>query len=129
MILADDHAGVREETRQLLEPDFEVVRAVADGAALVQAAMELQADAIVSDVQMPHLGGIEAGWQVLNRGLCSTVVVLSMYPDAHLVRAALAAGVRGYVLKVDASEELIPAIHACLRGERYLSWGVRYLVP
>jgi CheY-like chemotaxis protein len=127
LVLADDHDEVREQICQLLDPEFEVLRAVDEGVALVEAAAELKADAVVTDIQMPRMSGIEAGGQILKRGLCDTVVMLSMYADAHLVNAALQAGIRAYVLKVDASEELIPAIYAAMRGERYLSQGVRSL--
>ena len=89
------------------------------------AAVELRPDAIISDIQMAELDGIEAGSEVLGRGLCEAIVLLSMYPDRHLVQTALEAGIRAYVLKMDAGEELIPAVYAALRGERYLSSGVR----
>jgi DNA-binding NarL/FixJ family response regulator len=125
LVLADDHPGVRQEIRQLLDSEFDVLRAVGDGAELVAAAVELQPDAVVSDIRMPKLDGIEAGCEVLRRGLCEAIVILSMYPDRHLVQTALAAGVRAYVLKLDADEELIPAVYAALRGECYLSSGVR----
>lgn len=125
LVLADDHPDVRQEIRQLLDPEFEVMRTVGDGVALVAAAVELKPDAIVSDIQMPELGGIEAGTEILERGLCEAVVVLSMYRDRHLVQKALKAGIRAYVLKLDACEELIPAVYAALRGECYLSSGVR----
>lgn len=125
VLLADDHREVREEIRQLLEPEFDVLRVVGDGAELLEAAGELEIDAVVSDVQMPRMGGIEAGTAIVERGLCESVIVLSMYPDTHLVNAALAGGIRAYVLKVDAGEELIPAIHAVLQGKRYLSLGIR----
>jgi DNA-binding NarL/FixJ family response regulator len=125
LVLADDHPGVRQEIRQLLEPEFDVLRAVGDGAALLAAAVELHPDAVISDIQMPELGGIEAGAELLGRGLCEAVVVLSMYPDRHLVQTAMKAGIRAYVLKLDASDELIPAIYAALHGDRYLSSGVR----
>jgi DNA-binding NarL/FixJ family response regulator len=115
---------MRQEIRELLDPEFDVLRAVGDGAALVAAALELRPDVVISDVQMPELDGIEAGSQVLGRGLCAAIVILSMYSDRHLVQTALQAGIRGYVLKLDASEELIPAVYAVLRGERYLSAGV-----
>jgi len=91
----------------------------------VAAAHELKPDAVVSDIQMPELDGIAASTQVLGRGLCEAIVVLSMYSDRHLVQIALQAGIRAYVLKLDASDELIPAVYAALRGERYLSSGVR----
>lgn len=127
LVLADDHRDVREEVRSLLGSEFEVLRTVGEGAALVEAAAELRPDAVIADIQMPRMGGIEAGQQLLNRGLCQAVVVCSMYPDGHLVKTALDAGIRAYVLKVDAGEELIPAIYAALRGERYLSRGIRHV--
>jgi DNA-binding NarL/FixJ family response regulator len=98
---------------------------VGDGLALVAAAQELRPDVVISDIQMPELGGIEAGTQVLQRGHCAAVIILSMYPDRHLVQTAMQAGIRGYVLKLDASDELIPAVYAALRGECYLSVGLR----
>lgn len=125
LVIADDHPEVRQEIRELLNGEFDVLRAVADGAALLAAATELRPDAVVSDIQMPQLDGIEAGYRVLQRGLCQAIVVLSMYPDRELVETAMEAGIRGYVLKLDAFEELIPAIHTAIRGERYLSAGVR----
>lgn len=125
LVVADDHPDMRQEIQGLLDPEFEVLRAVGDGAALLKATLELRPDAVISDIQMPELDGIEAGAQMLGRGLCDTVVVLSMYPDRHLVHTAMKAGIRAYVLKLDACEELIPAIYAALRGERYLSAGVR----
>jgi len=132
LVLADDHPDVRQEIRQLLDPEFEVLCAVADGAALVAAVVELRPDAVVADIQMPKLDGIDAGCELLCRGLCEAVVVLSMYPDRHLVQTAAEAGILGYVLKLDANDELIPAVYAALRGERYLSRGVRdnnYTLP
>jgi DNA-binding NarL/FixJ family response regulator len=125
LVLADDHPGVRQEIRRLLDSEFDVLRDVGDGDELLAATGELRPDAVISDIRMPKLSGIEAGCEVLRRGLCEAVVVLSMYPDPHLVETALQAGIRAYVLKVDASEELIPAVYAALRGECYLSSGVR----
>jgi len=125
LVLADDYPGVREGVRQLLEPEFDVLRAVDEGAALVEAVAELKPDAVISDIQMPRMSGIAASELLLHNGLCEAVVVLTMYSDACLVKSALQAGIRAYVLKVDAGEELIPAVYAALRGERYLSRGIR----
>ncbi len=125
LVLADDHPDMRQEIQELLDPEFEVLRAVCDGAALVAATLELHPDVVISDIQMPGLDGIEAGTEVLGRGLCEAIVVLSMYSDRHLVQMAMKAGIRAYVLKLDAFDELIPAVYAALRGECYLSAGVR----
>lgn len=125
LVIADDHADVRQQIRELLDPEFEILRAVGDGVTLVAAATELQPDAIVSDIQMPEMDGIEAGCQAMGRGVCHAVVVLSTYSDRHLVQTAMRAGIRGYVLKLDAAEELIPAVYAAMRGDCYLSAGVR----
>lgn len=124
LVLADDHPDILDEVRHLLETEFDVLFAVADGNALIQAVAELRPDAVISDVQMPGLGGIEAGRHILRHGLCNDVIVLTMHNEPHLVGKALAAGIRGYVLKVDANEELIPAIYAVLGGGSYLSRGV-----
>jgi len=125
VVMADDHHGTREEVCRLLDCEFDVLGAVSDGVRLLEAAAELRPDAIVTDVRMPRLTGIQAAAQLLARGLASAVVALSVYADAHLLNEALEVGILGYVLKVDAAEELIPAVYAALRGEAYLSIGVR----
>lgn len=124
LVLADDHPDVLEEVRRLLEFEFDVLRTVDGGAALVRAADELRPDVVISDIQMAGTGGIEAGGQILREGLCNAVIVLTMHNEPHLVGRALLAGIRGYVLKVDAGDELIPAVHAVLGGGSYLSRGV-----
>ena len=73
-MLADDREDVLNEIRQLLAPDFDILRAVNHGAALVEAVAELRPDVVVSDVRMPVLGGIEAGSQILRDGLCGAVM-------------------------------------------------------
>ena len=124
LVLADDHPDVLDEIRDLLASEFDVLRTVNEGVALIEATAELRPDAVISDIRMPGLGGIEAGRQILQRGLCRAVVVLTMYRERHLVSKALQAGIRGYVLKVDASDELIPAVYAVLSGGSYVSRGV-----
>jgi DNA-binding NarL/FixJ family response regulator len=125
LVLADDRPDVLEEIQQLLASEFDVLRTVDRGGALVEAAAELRPDAVVSDVRMPGIGGIDAGAQILREGACGAVVVLSMYGEPHLVQKAIDVGIRGYVLKVDAGDELIPAVREVLGGGRYLSRGIR----
>jgi DNA-binding NarL/FixJ family response regulator len=124
VVLADDHQALLEEIRCLIAPEFDVVCSVNEGLALIQAACELKPDAIISDIHMPRLNGIEAGRQILQKGLCQALIVLTMYNEPQFVDSAMQAGIRGYVLKVEAGEELIPALETVLGGGIYLSRGV-----
>jgi len=124
VVLADDNADVIEEIRALLEPDFRLVSLATDGNALLQAVRATRPDLVVTDVQMPGRSGIDVGRQIVQLGLCNAVVALSLHGDPQLIQSALDAGIRGYVLKDDAGEELIPALRAVLSGGRYLSNGV-----
>jgi DNA-binding NarL/FixJ family response regulator len=124
VVLADDREDLLEEIRCLIAPEFDVVGSVTEGLALIQAACELRPDAIISDIHMPRLNGIDAGRQILQEGLCQAVLVLTMYNQPQFVDRAMQVGIRGYVLKVEAGEELIPALQTVLGGGIYLSRGV-----
>ncbi len=121
LLLADDHEEFLEEVSRLLEGDFELVGLARDGAELVERARALRPDAVVTDFKMPRLTGILAGRKLVESRVCAAVVLLTMYRDPELVRDALDAGIRGYVLKDKAGEDLIPAIHRALDGETFVS--------
>jgi DNA-binding NarL/FixJ family response regulator len=121
VLLADDHEAVVEDIRELLEPEFDVVGTVRDGAALVREARRLVPDIVVADVSMPHLSGIEAGERILRDQPGIKLVILTMHEDSALVDEALGAGASGYVIKAVAGEELVPAIHAAVEGRRFVS--------
>jgi DNA-binding NarL/FixJ family response regulator len=130
VVLADDHAGMREQISLLLAQEFEVAGSVSEGEALLLAVARLRPDAVISDIHMPLIDGIEAGRRILQQGLCSAIIILTVYNEPELVQSALACGIRGYVLKGDAGEELAPAVHTVTRGGRYLSSSVRQsLIP
>lgn len=124
LVLADDHAGLLDEVRSLLVPDFDVVAAVSDGAGLVKAAAELRPDAVIADIRMPVLGGLEASREILKGGYCAAIVLLTTYNEPEIVARALGLGIRGYVLKVHAADELVPTLRRALAGHCYLSQGV-----
>lgn len=124
IVLADDHEDLLHEMYELLAPEFEVLRSVREGAALIEAALELRPDVVVSDINMPGLNGIDAARQIRKRGACDRVILLTVYREPQLVRSALEAGIQGYVLKLDAGEELIAAVRSVLAGNTYLSRGV-----
>lgn len=121
LLLADDHEDLLREVTALLQGEFEVIGVARDGAALVNIAAQLHPDVVVTDFKMPGLSGIDASSRLLEQGLCKAVVLLTMYADRRLVDGALEAGILGFVLKVRAGEDLIPAIHSVLRGETYIS--------
>lgn len=126
VVLADDHRDVLEEMATLLAPDFEVVRSVSEGVALIAAARDLRPDIVITDINMPGLNGIDAGRKILQQGLCGAVIVLSVYNEPQLVRKAIDAGMSGFILKSDAGEEMVPAIVCVLAGQTYLSRHVSH---
>jgi DNA-binding NarL/FixJ family response regulator len=118
VIIADDHAILREGVRALLSasPDIEVVGEAADGRQAVEACKRLDPDVALMDIAMPGLGGIEATLEIRKQGLRARVLVLSQYEDREYVRRLLKAGVSGYVLKKSAGSELANAVRAVARG-------------
>ena len=121
VILADDHPEVVEDIRALVEPEFDVVATVGDGNALVAAAETIGFDVIVTDIAMPGLNGIAAAAQILRNNPAARIVFVTVHNQPELVEKGLAIGVLGYVLKLRAGDDLVPAIHAVLRGQRHLS--------
>ena len=113
------------ELRTLLEPELEVVATVADGRALVAEAAAVRPDVIVTDITMPGLDGISATAALLARCPGTRVVLVTVHDDAELAERGYAAGALAYVRKLTAAHDLVPAVHAALRGERYVSPHVR----
>jgi DNA-binding NarL/FixJ family response regulator len=126
LLLADDHTKTRELLCDLLEPDFDVVAQVKDGLALVQTEAQLSPDVIVTDISMPGLDGIAAAAAILRRNPVARIVFVTVNSDVSLVRCGLATGALGYVLKLAAGDDLIPAVHAALRGEQHISQILHY---
>jgi DNA-binding NarL/FixJ family response regulator len=121
LLIADDHRVVAQGLSSMLSDEFELVGVVADGRAMIEAANTLRPDAIVADVSMPLLNGIEALETLRQQGIESPVVFLTMHSQAAYARRALAAGAAGYVLKLAAAEELVQAIRAALDGGTFVS--------
>ncbi len=123
VIIAEDHHLVRDGIRALLEraDDIEVIGEATDGAEAVALVAEMQPDVIVMDVTMPEQNGIEATRLIRGSGVATEVVILSMHTEAALVRKAVQAGARAYVLKGAVTEELLLAVRSAHRGATYLS--------
>ena len=121
VLLAEDHPGVAEELRKLLEAEFDVVAVVADGLALLREAEVARPDVVVTDIVMPGRDGITATGALLARHPGTRVVLVTVHDDPDLAERGYAAGALAYVLKVTAARDLIPAVRAVLRGERFLA--------
>ena len=126
IVLADDHAILREGIRALLEDqhDMLVVGEAADGRKAVELARTLKPDVVVMDIGMPLLNGLEATRQIKHDCPDVAVIVLTMHDNEEYVSQLLAAGASGYVLKRAASSELVTAIRAVATGQSYLSPAV-----
>jgi DNA-binding NarL/FixJ family response regulator len=121
LLLADDHAMIVEALQLLLQDDFEIVGAVYDGRALLQAAQALTPDLLVLDIGMPLLNGLDAGEQVKKTQPKIRIIYLTQNRDAALAVEALRRHASGYVLKTSAAAELTEAIRDVLSGKQYLS--------
>src|SRR5882672_3353788 len=117
VLLAEDHPGIAEELRTLLEVEFDVIATVADGSALLRAVDNARPDVVVTDVVMPGLDGIAATVALRARHPGTRVVLVTVHDDSELVERGYAAGALAYVLKHVAARELVPAVRAALRGE------------
>lgn len=121
VILADDHKILVEAFRKLLEPHYEVVAAVADGRALLEAAATFKPDVILLDIGMPLLNGLEAARQLKTKLPTVKLIFLTMHEDPDLAVEAMRAGAAGYLLKTSAISELLHAIREALRGKAYVT--------
>jgi DNA-binding NarL/FixJ family response regulator len=121
ILLADDHALIREGIRNLLEPEYEIVGEATDGRELVRAATELRPDAIVADISMPNLNGLEAMRQLQKENVKAKTIFLTMNAGVDFAVQAIRLGASGYLLKVDTSDELLRAIKEALRGGLYIA--------
>jgi DNA-binding NarL/FixJ family response regulator len=122
ILLADDHALVREGTRRLLETesDVKVVAEAASGEEAIEAARRLHPDIAIVDIAMPGIGGIEATRAIKFHCPETAVLILSAYDDEPYLMALLDAGAAGFLLKSVHGQELIKAVRAVARGESVL---------
>lgn len=123
LLLADDHAVVREGLRSLLaqQADFRVVGEAADGRQAVALARELQPDLVLMDIAMPLLNGLDATRQLRKALPATLVLILSAHGDDAFVAAAFEAGAAGFLLKQSTSRELCQAIRQVRQGGTFVS--------
>lgn len=123
VVLADDHAMVREGLRMVLaaRSDIAVIGEASDGREAVDMAERLHPDVVIMDIAMPNLNGLEATRQIAKRFPGTRIVILTMHENQQYLVQIIQAGATGCVLKRSAGTELITAVEAAARGESYFS--------
>jgi NarL family two-component system response regulator LiaR len=122
VLIADDHAVVREGTRRILEQeeDMDVVAEASDGEEAVKMTTSFKPDVVLMDISMPVLDGIEATKQIKALSPSVAILILSAYDDDQFIFSLLEAGAAGYLLKSVRGRELIEAIRSVYAGESVL---------
>jgi DNA-binding NarL/FixJ family response regulator len=121
VVIADGNREVRDKVVQLLQPDFDVVGAAADGKAALEVVMLLKPELVVLDISLPRMSGMEVLSEIKKRGTNAKIVVLTVHEDPDFVKAALQAGASGYVVKSHMAAELVPALSSANEGGVYIS--------
>lgn len=122
VLIAEDHALVREGTRQILEAqdDLNVVGEAADGHQAVALVADKRPDVVIMDISMPALNGIEATREIKRQFPTTNILILTAYDDDQYIFALLDAGAAGYLLKNVRGEELVRAVRSVSEGESVL---------
>ena len=122
ILIADDHAVLREGMRDLLnrEKDFEVVGEAGDGEEAARLGKELKPDVVIMDIVMPKLNGIEATRLIKQVSPSSAILILTAYSDIHYILGLLEAGACGYLLKSARGSEVVGAVRTVSYGESVL---------
>ena len=130
VVLAEDHALVRQGFRRMLEDDarIAVVGEASTGLAAIEHCARLKPDVVVMDLSMPELGGIEATAEILKAAPGTKVLILSMYSNPAYVRKAFEVGAKGYILKDAVEVDLAQAVMILAHGDTYMSPAISNLV-
>ena len=121
VVLADDHIPMMVNIREILGEEFEVLGSFVNGSQAVDATLRMDPDAVILDVSMPVINGIQAARQLQAANCRAKIIFLSMHDDPDFAAAAFSAGASGYVLKSRLSTDLVPAIREALSGQTFAS--------
>ncbi len=131
ILIADDHELIRRGVRSLLQnrPDFNVCGEAEDGVTAIEKALRLQPDLILMDIGMPHMNGLDATREIHKHLPQIDVLVLSQHDSPEIMRQALQAGARGYVVKSSIASDLIQGIETMRRGELFFETSPQHSQP
>ncbi len=123
VLVADDHAVVREGLKQILadDPQFDIVREATTGAEVLDQLLDGRIDILILDISMPGMSGLEVIKQVHREYPKTAVLVLSVHPESQYALRVMKAGASGYLNKSSAPEELIAALRRVASGHKYVS--------
>lgn len=123
ILIVDDHEKWRRSLRGILlqEPELVVIGEASDGGSAVEQARKLQPDLICLDIGLPRLNGLDAAREILSHSPRSKIVFVSENHSSDIAEAAMRTGASGYIIKSCAANELLPALRAAVRGERFVS--------
>jgi DNA-binding NarL/FixJ family response regulator len=130
ILVADDHEVVRRGLCALLQsrPEWDICGEAADGREAVEKSQNLKPDAVIIDIGMPTLNGLEATRRILKANPHIRVLVLTLHDSDQIIREVLDAGARGFLLKSDAARDLISAVQALRRDNTYFTSRVAEMV-
>lgn len=132
LLLADDHPVVREGIRSAIErsaDDIEIVGEASNGKQVLEFARKNPVDVYILDISMPILNGIETTIKLIKMNPDNRIIILSIHDSRSFVEKALYCGARGYLLKVNAVDDVIHAIHEVHKGRFFLSSSIsKYIV-
>ena len=126
VLVVDDFEPFRRFVAKLLQrqPELQIICEVSDGLEAVQKAEKMQPDLVLMDIGLPNLNGIEAAQRIRNVSPKSKILFVSQETSPDILQGALASGGSGYVLKMDARNELLTAVNAVLGGKRFIGASV-----
>jgi DNA-binding NarL/FixJ family response regulator len=116
VVLADDHSSMLERAIRLVADEFDVVSAVSDGQAALDAAVILQPDVVVFDISMPVMSGLDAAARLAGSAHPPRIIFLTVHDDPAFIAAAREVGALAYVVKRHIATDLVPAIRLALEG-------------
>lgn len=123
LLIVDDHPVFRRGLREIIEErkTFQIIGEAADGKSALDLLSQLKPDVLVLDIDMPRINGLEVAKLLQREKSPAKIIFLTMYKDEDLYNAAMDAGVKAYVLKENAGEEIIGALNKVARGESFVS--------